>query len=246
MTPAALFDRLAATYDAQWTATAIGRAQRKQVWNAIDPLFRAGDRILDIGCGTGEDAAHLESRGVRVYAIDASPAMVRIARSKGITATVRTAENLVPAGPTFDGAISNFGALNCVEHLFLVAGSLAGVVRPGGRVAICLLGRVCAWETLHYALRFQFAKAARRWAGQASASDITIHYPTVAEFRAAFSPHFELQRWTAIGLFVPPSYVPLPGACIRALTACDRLFSRVPLLRSLSDHRLFVLVRKPC
>ena len=46
-----------------------------------------------------------------------------------------------------------------------MAGSLAALVRPGGRVAICLLGRFCAWETLYYAVRLQFRKAFRRWRG---------------------------------------------------------------------------------
>ncbi len=71
-----------------------------------------------------------------------------------------------------------------------------------------------------------------------------IHYPTVAEIRAAFAPDFELCRWTGIGLLVPPSYVKLPAALVRVLAACDRVLARLPLLRALADHRLFLLVRK--
>ena len=70
------FDRIATRYDALWTTTAIGRAQRNLVWRDMDALFHPGERILDIGCGTGEDAAHFAARGVTVYATDASPAMV--------------------------------------------------------------------------------------------------------------------------------------------------------------------------
>ena len=283
--PANLFDRMAARYDALWTTTAIGRAQRNLVWRHIDPLFQPGMRILDIGCGTGEDAAHLAARGVAVYATDASPAMIQVAQARGgFTAAVCGAEDLAQLGGTFDGAISNFGALNCVEDLPAVAGSLAGLVRPGGRVAICLLGRFCAWETFYYAVRFQFAKAGRRWRGSArlvgqvgnlrrvgnppadvserptsagrqparrisscptehAASAIMIYYPTAAELRAAFTPHFELQRWTGIGLLVPPSFVKLPAALVSVLAACDRLLARLPLLRGMADHRLFLLVR---
>ena len=64
MSSTALFDRLAARYDELWTNTPIGRAQRDPVWREIDPLFHPGQRILDIGCGTGEDAAHFTARGV--------------------------------------------------------------------------------------------------------------------------------------------------------------------------------------
>ena len=336
--PANLFDSLAARYDALWTTTAIGRAQRDLAWRHMDPLFQPGDRILDIGCGTGEDAAHFAARGVSVYATDASPAMIQVAAARGgFTAEVRSAEELAQIGGPFDGAISNFGALNCVKDLPGVAGSLAALVRPGGSVAICILGRFCAWETLHYAVRFQFAKAFRRWRGRArlvllgirffarrdefhatqpagrkivaqcvgtgretgpasapgrggrteaaapfaacryagqvgnlqrvgnpladvcagsqparripscptkhAAPGITIYYPTIAEIRAAFAPNFQLQRWTGIGLLVPPSYVKLPAALVAVFAACDRRLARLPLLRGLADHRLFLLVR---
>jgi len=241
--PAPPFDCIATRYDALWTDTAIGRAQRNLVWHTIDGLFHTGDRILDIGCGTGEDAAHFAARGVHVYATDASPAMVQVARERGVTATVCNAEELGRIGWSFDGAISNFGALNCVANLPAVAVSLAALVRPGGSVAICLLGRFCAWETLYYSACLQWNKTFRRLRS-ARYHEILIQYPTVAEVRAAFAPDFELRRWTGIGLLVPPSYVKLPAALVRILAACDRILARLPLLRGMADHRLFLLVRK--
>ena len=95
MTAPAPFDRIAAAYDALWTGTENGRAQRRIVWRAIDSLFKPGDEILDIGCGTGEDAAHLVARGVAVHAIDASLAMVARASARGVAAQVGKAEDLV-------------------------------------------------------------------------------------------------------------------------------------------------------
>ncbi len=275
--PTNTFDRMAARYDALWTTTPIGRAQRDLVWRDMDPLFQPGQQILDIGCGTGEDAAHFAARGLSVYATDASPAMIQVVAARGgFAAEVRGAEELAQIDGPFDGAISNFGALNCVQDLPAVASSIAALVRPGGSLAICILGRFCAWETLHYAVRFQFAKAFRRWRGRAPAQPsrpcgirlrlvhpseartrsspkvrdacrpppgITVYYPTVAGIRAAFAPHFQLQRWTGIGLLVPPSYVKLPAALVAVLAACDRLLARLPLLRALADHRLFLLVK---
>jgi ubiquinone/menaquinone biosynthesis C-methylase UbiE len=241
--PAKPFDRVAERYDAVWTTTLIGRAQRDLVWRDMDPLFQPGDRILDVGCGTGEDAAHFTARGVIVYATDASPAMIQVAAARGgFTSEVRSAEDLAQIDGPFDGAISNFGALNCVQDLPRVAASLGALVRPGGSLAICVLGRFCAWETLHYAIRFQFAKAFRRL-NPAPYQGITVYYPTLAGIRAALAPHFELQRWTGIGLLVPPSYVKLPAALVAVLAACDRLLAHLPLLRALADHRLFLLVR---
>src|SRR5689334_7897599 len=139
MSAAAAFNQVAAQYDALWTNSVVGRAQRDLVWRHIDPLFRAGDRVLDVGCGTGEDAAHLAARSVVVKATDPSPAMLEIARR-------RLGQNGILAGDwqsstaaSFDGVLSNFGALNCAADLDSAARDIARLVRPGGRVAICVI-----------------------------------------------------------------------------------------------------------
>jgi ubiquinone/menaquinone biosynthesis C-methylase UbiE len=240
------FDQVAASYDRQWTSTPIGRAQRDLVWRHIDPLFHPGDRILDLGCGTGADAAHFAERGLSVHATDPSPGMIQVARRRGgFTVEVLGAEEIATIQETFDGAISNFGALNCVDDLAAAARGLAGIVRPGGSVAICTIGRFCAWETLYYAARGQFSKAFRRFRGSAPSSlGGTVHYHSVAELRSAFAD-FELQRWTGIGLFVPPSYVRMPGWLVRWCSALDRALCRVPMLRAMADHRLLIFVRTP-
>jgi SAM-dependent methyltransferase len=197
-------------------------------------LFRAGERVLDIGCGTGEDASHLMARGLWVEAVDASPAMVALASARGVSAEVRRAEDLGQLRGVFDGALSNFGALNCVADLGPVARSLGALVRPGGHVAICTMGRFCAWETLYP------RKAFRRWPGRSG----DIYYPTVRQLRTIFAPEFELVRWRGIGMTVPPSYVRLPARAVHLLARVDR----APLLRfcgrSCADHRLLVFRRK--
>ena len=117
MKSATTFDRIAETYDARWTTAPIGRAQRNLVWRDLDKLFHPGERILDIGCGTGEDAAHFAARGIQVYATDASPAMVQMARQRGITATVCEAEELGRIDRSFDGAISNLNIRPCLSAI---------------------------------------------------------------------------------------------------------------------------------
>jgi ubiquinone/menaquinone biosynthesis C-methylase UbiE len=247
MTAAAAFDRIAAQYDAQWTDTPAGRAQRGLVWRYTDRLFHPGDAILDIGCGTGEDAAHFAANGIRVHATDGSAEMIRVAaRRGGFTTAVAGAQEIDGPDAAYDGAISNFGALNCVADLSPVARRLASVVRPGGRVAICVIGRFCLWETLYYSARLQFGKALRRTTAKpvTTSLGISICYPTVGNLCSAFAPEFACERWTGIGLLVPPSYVKLPHRVVRVLGALDRLLAGLPLLRGMADHRLLILVGK--
>src|SRR5690349_12300454 len=99
---AVAFDRVASSYRTLWSSTPAGEMQREAVWRLIEPLFASGSRVLDIGCGTGDDAVALQARGVHVAGIDASSDMVRIARGRGIDASLRRAEDLAGLNGSFD------------------------------------------------------------------------------------------------------------------------------------------------
>ncbi len=240
------FDYLAARYDALWSDTAIGRQQREAVWRRIDPLFEPGHQILDLGCGTGSDAAHLMARGIRVRAIDASEEMARIARAQGVNAYQMPIESIVELPYRFDGAISNFGPFNCVSELQPVAQALGRLIRSGGYLVLCLMGPVCAWEIAHYLRRLEPGKAFRRWkrSGTMTSLGVRVTYPSRRRLMRLFRPDFELVDWAGIGLFVPPSYINrLSDAAILKFAALDRRVAHLPGLRALSDHRLFVFQR---
>ena len=241
------FDLIAADYDKLWTRSLSGRAQRAAVWRRIRPLFREGDRVLDLGCGTGEDALHLTERGISIQAIDSSLQMVQIARSRGVKVTHLPLENLDQLTGVYEGAISNFGALNCVECLEPVSESLARLIRPGGYVALCTMGRFCGWETAWYALQGKLTKASRRWSGRSFSKSLGtwVHYPSRMQLRRGFEPHFELVGWHGIGVAVPPSFVQgVPAVIGKFLAVVDDYVAHWPGLRALSDHRLAVLVRR--
>jgi len=76
------FDSLAPTYDDSFTHTKIGQHLRGRVQARLDRQFQAGDHVLELGCGTGEDALHLAKRGVRVLATEVSSAMLSATRAK--------------------------------------------------------------------------------------------------------------------------------------------------------------------
>src|ERR1700691_3470451 len=88
-TTPAPFDAVAEEYDARFTNSLIGRAQRQSVWSEMDRLFRPGQRVLEINCGTGVDAMHLAAQGIRVMACDASPEMIAVARRRLEVSAVR-------------------------------------------------------------------------------------------------------------------------------------------------------------
>jgi ubiquinone/menaquinone biosynthesis C-methylase UbiE len=257
------FDQAAPTYDQDWSDSIIGGLQRQAVWSAVDPLFVAGDRVLDVGCGTGVDAFHLAERGVRVHAVDVSPGMVaqveRRIDGEGVSGRVTTEvcaiEDLAELDfeQAFDGAVSNFSPLNCVAGLEPVAESLARLIRPGGKLVLCVMTRFCLWETLWYPLTSQLYKAARRWrkanvtATVSSSGEFDVFYHSAREIEAALSG-FRLVGNRGVGIFVPPSYLePWAERFPRFVNTCaaiDRVVNRWPLFRSIGDHRLLVFERR--
>jgi ubiquinone/menaquinone biosynthesis C-methylase UbiE len=243
---AAAFDRMAAGYDRVWTHSSVGQMQREAIWRSIGPLFKAGQAALDLGCGTGEDAVSMMRAGLQVRGIDASPEMVQIARERGVDAEVLAIEDCGCLVGSYDAVLSNFGALNCIEDLEALREPLGRLVRPGGYLAICVMGRFCVWETAWALLRGQQAKAFRRWRGNAMSSlGFRVFYPSRRRLEAAFGPQFTLVDWRGIGLSVPPSYVTgLSDGALRRLDAFDRRVAHWPVLRGFADHRLFVFVRK--
>jgi len=260
--PSALaFDQVASSYDQLFTHTAVGWAQRRQVWRHLDAAFPPGNRILELNCGTGVDARFLANGGRFILACDASMRMLAVARSHAAEQnSAGNPEYLQLANEQlreldgqaqFDGAFSNFSGVNCVADLAAIAVSLARLVRPGGKVLLCLWGRFCVGEIVWYLSHGRVRKALRRLSREASASlggvEFRVHYHTVEQTEQAFAPWFLLKARHAIGLFVPPSYLERTIAgCPPILTILefiDRLVAGWPLLRDAGDHVLLEFER---
>jgi SAM-dependent methyltransferase len=184
------FDFVAADYGRLWSDAPIGRSQRSQVWRHIDPLFQPGDLILDLGCGTGDDALHFAQRGVRVFGIDASEKMVQCAQARGVDAQRLALEDLNRLEGTYSGAISNFGALNCVADLRPIAAQLKRLIEPGGPLAICIMGRFAPVDWRH---------AVQRWRGRANWRGTDVYYRSSRQMRTVFVSDFGLLKRVSIG-----------------------------------------------
>jgi ubiquinone/menaquinone biosynthesis C-methylase UbiE len=257
----AAFDRMAAQYDELFTFSLVGRTQRDVVWKHAAATFPPGSRVLELNCGTGEDAMFLARRGVSVTACDASSRMIKRARirtSQGapdasIDFRVLPTERLheLTTQPLFDGVFSNFSGLNCVADLSMVFDQLAMLLRPGAELLLCLSTRFCVWEILHYAVKGNFRKAVRRCRGRSLASfdelSFLVYYPTIRSLRNAFGQAFRLRSVTGIGITVPPSYMESwmskHPRMIAVLKRVDAVVCSWPLFRGAGDHMLLYVER---
>lgn len=95
-------------------------------------------RILDAGCGSGRDAAAFSRRGYQVRAFDASPALVKIARSRGVEAFVETFEQIDYAAK-FDGVWACASLLHVPRaNMSEVLQALARALVTGGVLYVSL------------------------------------------------------------------------------------------------------------
>lgn len=269
----AAFDAIAADYDDHFTHSILGRWLRPRVWARLATYFTAGQRVLELSCGTGEDAVWLAGRSVRVTATDGSATMVAVARAKaqaaGLEAMVDaqqvslqeviggyfSRENPRLSAPSashqpFDGAFSNFGGLNTIGEWRPLAQALAAVVRPGGYVVLVPMGPVCPWEVVWYGLHGRFRMAFRRLGQSAAATigetTIPIWYPAAGRLRRDFAPWFRHHRTESLGFWLPPTYL------AHLVQRWPGLFGRLNrldqatagFLRGWGDHYLTVFERQ--
>jgi ubiquinone/menaquinone biosynthesis C-methylase UbiE len=252
----AVFDQIAPEYDQIFTDSLIGRAQRNMVWKALTSTFKANDNILELNCGTGEDAIFLGGRGVSLFACDASQQMIAIAEERlchqspslPVVFCHLPTERIKELNPEtmFDGAFSNFSGLNCIDDLGSVMASLTDLVKEGGYLLFCFSNRFCLIEVVHYLVRGQWQKARRRWNGHTVATlgdlKLPVYYPSLRQIRRYFAPHFTLCSCIGVGVAVPPSYCEewarRHRGAFRMLCSLEKILAALPVFRLTGDHIL--------
>jgi SAM-dependent methyltransferase len=166
---------------------------------------RAGERILDLGCGDGALTKTLVELGCQVVGVDASPAMVAAARALEVDARVMDGQCL-PFAQEFDAVFSN-AALHWMPQLDAVLAGVWRALKPGGRfVGEC--GGAGNTATVVQAL----TGALRRRGINAEAVN-PWHFPTLEEYRITLEAPNAVAR--PPGGVVGDVHAQLPGAGAR-------------------------------
>ncbi len=264
---AARFDQAAKLFDTRYGPPAgsrLGNALvtwlREEHVRLLRPLLPPGTPLLDIGCGTGEEALLFAQAGFSVLGIDISPAMVWQAQAKAGAHDLRRAavfkvlpagrlETLDERGP-FAGAYASLGTLNTEPDLAGLARGLHERLAPGAPFSASVMNDRCLFE---------------RWRGRSCALDRSatwhegragtggveapVRFFSPRAFARSFAPYFRVERVIAFPLWFPPVQMHarfqerLPHYVQRE--PLERRTRGWPLLRNWGDHFLMILRHAP-
>lgn len=258
------YDSIANTYDEVEGQNEISERVRRHSLDAAFKSFRPGDRILELGCGTGRDAISLARRGIRVMATDVSPAMVEATRER-----VRDADlgdmimveclnaSAAAAKGTFDGAYSNGAVLNLEPDLAGVARGLRESLVPGAFVVLTGANRLSLFELLFYPMALRPRKAFRKLGneipipisreGKGRTYVVPTRFLTPNEFLSPFRSAFVLKLQRGLQVITPPwnlvDMVRLLRPAILPLVNIEDRMGLLPGFRDLGAIYLVVLQR---
>ena len=119
--------------DARWKARLVSMAE-----------VRAGERALDLACGTGDIAFAVAARGARAVGLDITHRMLQLARLRAGSARASSSQapvefitgdmtSLPFRSASFDLVTTGYGLRN-VPDLDAAIDEIARVLRPGGRL----------------------------------------------------------------------------------------------------------------
>jgi demethylmenaquinone methyltransferase / 2-methoxy-6-polyprenyl-1,4-benzoquinol methylase len=129
-----MFDAIAPRYDLVNRIMTFGLDVHWRRLAVRSLALRAGSRVLDLACGTGDLCRELAIAGLRPIGVDLSFGMLAAARTSAPLVEGDALRLPVPAGAV-DGVTCGFALRNLVALPPLFA-ELARVLRPGGRIAL--------------------------------------------------------------------------------------------------------------
>jgi trans-aconitate methyltransferase len=174
--------------DKQWNAKLYDGTQ-SFVWKLGEDMVellapRKGERILDLGCGTGHLTARISAAGAEVVGMDSSAAMIAQARANHPTLHFETGDATYFAfRHPFDAVFSN-AALHWIKNAGGAISCIWLALRPGGRFVAEFGGKGNVESVL------DAAPEVLREAGYAYSEELNPWYfPTAAEYRALLEDH---------------------------------------------------------
>jgi SAM-dependent methyltransferase len=177
---------------AHWNTTPLLLSERERyedyawLYEAAEFRLHAGERVLEIGCGTGCDLLQFAKHSAIATGVDISERHVELARQRVVnSAEILRADgrNLPFSAESFDYVYSH-GVIHHSDEPEKIASEIVRVLRPGGRFNVHVYAK-WSFSTLDYIRLY-----GRRWKDQIenSTDPVYIELYTNARLRKLFFP----------------------------------------------------------
>ncbi|HUI81531.1 MAG TPA: methyltransferase domain-containing protein [Bryobacteraceae bacterium] len=163
---------------------------------------KAGERILDLGCGDGALTKKLADLGCEVVAIDSSPQQIEAAQKLGLDARLMNADEL-PFREEFDAVFSN-AVLHWIQNADPMLRAVSRALRPGGRFVAECGGYGCVDK-----IRTALVRALER-RGLNGEARVPWYFPTPGDY----ATRLERVGFRVDSIALIPRPTPLPGDLI--------------------------------
>lgn len=254
----ASFDVAAQNYDSDFTHTEIGKLQRHLVYENLQKHLKNSATILEINCGTGEDAIWLANQNFEVMATDISEKMIAIAKAKtnlaNLNFKVLDINHINQETKKYDLLFSNFGGLNCLTNTELQTffKSASEIISEKGKISLVIMPKNTIWEQFYFLTKFDFKNVFRRKKeivfANVDGEKVETYYYNPKDIVHLCQANFEIIAVKPIGFFIPPSYLePFFKNKKRFLKGLDFLENRIKnwsILSKYADHYIITLQKK--
>jgi ubiquinone/menaquinone biosynthesis C-methylase UbiE len=216
------FSKQAPVFDSLYSSDEIIQYKRTRVRNHLENYLPEKSHILELNCGTGEDAIYLAGKGHRVHATDISRGMQQVLMQKVLQSGAQdqisfelcsyTQLNLLKNKGPFDAVFSNFAGLNCTGELEQVLAGIKVLLKPGGILTVVVLPKFCLWEIL-LLFKGKFGTATRRLfssdgrKARVEGVNFTCWYYNPSFIGNYLKGSFTVRSVEGLCTLVPPSYI---------------------------------------
>lgn len=254
------FDKAAPNYDVTFTHSKIGKMQRDLVYKQLSKQLNSIKTVLEINCGTGEDAIWFAQQNFKVTATDISPKMIEVAQNKAtfnhlkfqtadINSITKTFEN-----EKFDLIFSNFGGLNCLSksELEKFFQNVPSILSEKGKLILVIMPKNTLWEQFYFLVKAQFSDVFRRKKESAIANvdgeKVSTYYFNPKDIVNLAKQDFDWIDQKPIGFFVPPSYLePFfknKKGFLKFLNSLENGIKNWSFLSKFADHYIITLQKR--
>jgi SAM-dependent methyltransferase len=164
------------------------------LYDAAEFNDHKGERVLEIGCGTGCDLLQFAKHGAHASGIDITPEHIRLARERvgGQAEVCNGSATTIPFPDNSFDYVYSHGVLHHLDEPKRAVDEIFRVLRPGGRFNVHVYA---FWSCAHLFCRLRYG---REWRLHIENSRDPVHIDlyTARELRDLFSPaNLKVQKY---------------------------------------------------